>query len=400
MDSWSDIQLKKMQLGGNKKMNNFFKEHGISKETDIVTKYNSQAAEHFREKIKAEAEGREWKAPPVPLKKTSSSPMNKPPSGRPNKGGSMHKTKSVPDEWGWDEQDHEPEPAPSMKRSSSSNGPMNGTAAGHHRTASGGGGGNYTKEQMLDSASRKEDFFAQQMQRNAAKPEGLHPNQGGKYVGFGSGGGPPKREEADPMSALLGGFGRLTSSVAAQTTSLTRDLSAGKLMDSTTQLASQTANISRSGFSWIKGAVTSVDSMMSNVVGGGNAGATGADSPPRLYNPEGRTSTSQSSKFVGFEGGSGSGSNLTASGSGNFTGFGSSSSPGRGAAYGSNESTAAMKPPLATGSSSGSLRKQGLASSSAGLGSKNSLAADSANEKSSKSKDGWGDDWADDDWGR
>jgi hypothetical protein len=45
MDSWSAEQLKKMQLGGNKKMNDFFKEYGVSKTTDIVTKYNSRAAE-------------------------------------------------------------------------------------------------------------------------------------------------------------------------------------------------------------------------------------------------------------------------------------------------------------------------------------------------------------------
>jgi hypothetical protein len=45
MDSWSEIQLKKMQLGGNKKMNDFFKEYGVSKTTDIIAKYNSRAAE-------------------------------------------------------------------------------------------------------------------------------------------------------------------------------------------------------------------------------------------------------------------------------------------------------------------------------------------------------------------
>lgn len=45
MDSWSADQLKKMQLGGNKKMNAFFQEYGVPKNTDIVTKYNSRAAE-------------------------------------------------------------------------------------------------------------------------------------------------------------------------------------------------------------------------------------------------------------------------------------------------------------------------------------------------------------------
>lgn len=45
MDAWSQDQLKKMQLGGNDKMNDFFSKYGISKMTDIKEKYNSTAAE-------------------------------------------------------------------------------------------------------------------------------------------------------------------------------------------------------------------------------------------------------------------------------------------------------------------------------------------------------------------
>ena len=45
MDAWSQDQLKKMQLGGNEKMNDFFSKYGISKTTDIKEKYNSTAAE-------------------------------------------------------------------------------------------------------------------------------------------------------------------------------------------------------------------------------------------------------------------------------------------------------------------------------------------------------------------
>lgn len=45
MDAWSQDQLKKMQLGGNDKMNDFFGKYGISKNTDIKEKYNSTAAE-------------------------------------------------------------------------------------------------------------------------------------------------------------------------------------------------------------------------------------------------------------------------------------------------------------------------------------------------------------------
>lgn len=44
MDAWSQDQLKKMQLGGNDKLNAFLKEYGIDKHTEIKDKYNSQAA--------------------------------------------------------------------------------------------------------------------------------------------------------------------------------------------------------------------------------------------------------------------------------------------------------------------------------------------------------------------
>lgn len=45
MDAWNADQLKKMQLGGNQQMNDFFAKYGVHKETRISEKYNSQAAE-------------------------------------------------------------------------------------------------------------------------------------------------------------------------------------------------------------------------------------------------------------------------------------------------------------------------------------------------------------------
>jgi len=59
MDSWSQDQLKKMQNGGNKTMNDFFADYGVQRNTDIITKYNSKAAEYYRDKIKADCEGRQ-----------------------------------------------------------------------------------------------------------------------------------------------------------------------------------------------------------------------------------------------------------------------------------------------------------------------------------------------------
>ncbi|KAK2980818.1 hypothetical protein RJ640_020470 [Escallonia rubra] len=65
MDSWSEIQLKKMESGGNDALNAYLSQHGIPKETDIVAKYNTSAAAAYRDKIQALAEGRPWREPPV-----------------------------------------------------------------------------------------------------------------------------------------------------------------------------------------------------------------------------------------------------------------------------------------------------------------------------------------------
>lgn len=48
MDSWSEREIKAMTVGGNKKMNDFFKEHGVDPDTPITEKYNSDVAELYR----------------------------------------------------------------------------------------------------------------------------------------------------------------------------------------------------------------------------------------------------------------------------------------------------------------------------------------------------------------
>lgn len=45
MDAWSADQLKKMQAGGNGALNQFFKQYGVDKYTDIRDKYNNRVAE-------------------------------------------------------------------------------------------------------------------------------------------------------------------------------------------------------------------------------------------------------------------------------------------------------------------------------------------------------------------
>ena len=161
MDAWNPDQLRRMELGGNDRLNKFLGQYGVSKLTDIRDKYNSKAAEYFREMIRAEVDGRPY-APPAPSVGNRMMPRNN------SYGG--HKSTGWDDDWG---------------DSAGGRGGAGATGGG----SLGGGpaaGSEYTMSQLQSSAAQKEDFFARRMAENANKPEGLAPSQGGKYVGFGS----------------------------------------------------------------------------------------------------------------------------------------------------------------------------------------------------------------------
>ena len=66
--------------------------------------------------------------------------------------------------------------------------------------ARGASSGNYSKSELDASAAQKEQFFASRMQQNASRPDNLPPSQGGKYVGFGSGGSAPPRPNSSNAS--------------------------------------------------------------------------------------------------------------------------------------------------------------------------------------------------------
>lgn len=223
MDAWSEEQLKKMQAGGNGALNNFFKQYGVDKYTDIREKYNNRVAEIYREKVKATAEGRPFMPPPpsavqVSLGSSSSSRNGSSSAlaggagGGGAAGGSRHA-----DDWGdW--------------------GASGGAAgSGGNKQAPGANGGfgsgsEYSKAQYMASAAQKEEFFARRMQENQSKPDHLPPSQGGKYVGFGSTppprpspgrGGPPVAGVEDVTQLLskgLAGLGQVAGIAAATAT--------------------------------------------------------------------------------------------------------------------------------------------------------------------------------------
>lgn len=45
MDAWTDEQLNKMKLGGNKRLNDFLSQYEVDKMTPVSEKYHSRAAE-------------------------------------------------------------------------------------------------------------------------------------------------------------------------------------------------------------------------------------------------------------------------------------------------------------------------------------------------------------------
>ena len=63
MDSWTAEQLKSMELSGNGAMNGFLEKYGVGKMTGARTKYESRAAEAYRDKLKCAVQGIEWKKP-------------------------------------------------------------------------------------------------------------------------------------------------------------------------------------------------------------------------------------------------------------------------------------------------------------------------------------------------
>ncbi|KAJ0979467.1 hypothetical protein J5N97_014941 [Dioscorea zingiberensis] len=204
MDSWSEIQLKKMEAGGNDRLNAFLSGYGIAKETDIVTKYNTNAAGVYRDRIQALAEGRAWRDPPV-VKETPKS------GGKPPLSSS-----SASKNGGWDSWDNDDFRPSDMRRNQS---------AGDFRAGIGGGGSGgqpsrsrstediYTRAQFEASAANKESFFSKKMAENGSRPEGIPPSQGGKYVGFGSNpppSAPRSSSQGDMFSVVSQGLGRLS----------------------------------------------------------------------------------------------------------------------------------------------------------------------------------------------
>ncbi len=56
MDKWDDLQLARMELGGNGKLKRWFKQRGLPADMPVSQRYSTPAAATYREKLKADAE--------------------------------------------------------------------------------------------------------------------------------------------------------------------------------------------------------------------------------------------------------------------------------------------------------------------------------------------------------
>jgi ADP-ribosylation factor GTPase-activating protein 1 len=234
MDAWNPDQLKRMQAGGNGSLNTFFAQYGVTKHTDIKEKYNSKAAEFYREKIRADVDGKPY-TPPAPSTVTASLP-------RPKSYAGTRTSNNDWDDWGADA--NSPGGRPPHAASSTQLHTTNGAPTSNE----------YSLSQLHASAAVKEDFFARKMQENASKPEGLAPSQGGKYVGFGSTpAAPPRRSNqgvpgnvddvTEILSKGLSGLGSLAGQAAVLAKERAAHASMALKEAGVTDTLGQTANV-------------------------------------------------------------------------------------------------------------------------------------------------------------
>ncbi|XWS43700.1 hypothetical protein CRYUN_Cryun16bG0126000 [Craigia yunnanensis] len=149
MDSWSEIQVKKMESG---------------------------------------AEDRPWRDPPVVKETLNGGGGNR----KPPLSGGGGRGSNYGNNGGWDSWDNDDSfrSSSDLRRNQSAS-----DFRGRNNHGDGMGGAPvrsrstedmYTRSHLEASAANKESFFASKMAENESRPEGLPPSQGGKYVGFGS----------------------------------------------------------------------------------------------------------------------------------------------------------------------------------------------------------------------
>ncbi|TYJ19108.1 hypothetical protein E1A91_A09G169000v1 [Gossypium mustelinum] len=223
MDSWSEIQIKKMESGGNERLNSFLAQYGIPKETDIVTKYNSNAAGVYRDRIQALAEGRPWQDPALVREILNGDGSHKKSSLSDSddcgKGSSYGNDNGGWASWDCDDSFRSSSDLRRNQSMSDLRGQMSRCSRRVVPIRSRSTEDIYMQPQLEASVAHSHNCFA----RNEPKSEKLPPSQGGKFVGFGSNhklSHKKNKSHGDVLSVMSQGVWKLSmvATSAAQTT--------------------------------------------------------------------------------------------------------------------------------------------------------------------------------------
>lgn len=155
MDKWKDAELDKMKVGGNMKAKAFFNSQpDYTEGGSLKEKYNSKAAALYRDKINTEAQGKTWSEATSSARNYTAPVLN---------GSNSLKSS--------------PNPARSkMSSASSTQSDINSMDDLE----------SFLGKSKNEINREKDDYFKKRQLENEARPDNLPPNQGGKYVGFGS----------------------------------------------------------------------------------------------------------------------------------------------------------------------------------------------------------------------
>lgn len=171
MDKWYEEQVKKMDIGGNKKAKEFFESQpDWDPSTPLQQKYYQNFATQYREKLQAEVEGRKW----IPSSATVN-PVLKSSVIRSASSGQSSQQRS----------------AVSRQNSFGSKSSGFGSDNGYESVEANGA--------HVTDKVRNEHYFAKLGNANESRPDNLPPSQGGKYSGFGN----PAFQNAEPTRSTL-----------------------------------------------------------------------------------------------------------------------------------------------------------------------------------------------------
>lgn len=197
MDAFKSAEIRRMELGGNKKWQAFYDAKTTAErfgESTIKERYDCEVGEEWKERLSADVEGRAF------------------------------------DEMAFGKQMEEVRRRQVEKEREAA-------VKGVDRVRSGSRGGSRNQSPALggrgpkgisaEQKAQNEAYFARMGDANASRPVGVAPSQGGKYAGFGSSmpetvqqgdAGLPSADEfqKDPLGALTKGFGWFGAAVSKQ----------------------------------------------------------------------------------------------------------------------------------------------------------------------------------------